>query len=240
MNIYIDGREIEVFPEDTIKSTALRENIFIPGLCNSQFAEGNHSCRLCMVEANEKVVAACGFPAKDGLSVVTNSPRIAKIRATVLKLLYSEAPENPVIMDLMKKYGVDPEPKLLSKENQCILCGLCTAACKKTGISAISTVGRGTTKKVDTPYGQPSQYCTGCASCAEVCPTNCIEVLDTLENRTIWNKKFQWQTCESCGKIITTKELYTMTMALGDMDGPPLCPSCKKRNITDVFAQTFS
>ena len=79
---------------------------------------------------------------------------------------------------------------------------------KRLGASAISTVNRGTTKKVSTPYDRQAAPCIGCASCAGFCPTKCIEVEDTEEGRTIWNKKFPWVKCEICGKIVSTDKHY--------------------------------
>lgn len=239
MKIKINGREVEAFPGETLLQTARREDIFIPGLCYSDATEPTNSCRLCMVEVAEgnrsRLVAACAFPVKDGLSVITESDEILKIRTTLLKLMYAQAPENPVVIDLMKRYEVEPEIKYKEKEGQCILCGLCVQVCKKLGASAISTIRRGTAKKVSTPYDRQAASCIGCASCAGFCPTKCIEVEDTEEGRTIWNKKFPWVRCEICGKIVSTDKHYKASTGSDTV----ICPDCRKKAITDVFAETL-
>lgn len=240
MLINIDGKEIEALPGDTIMKAARKANIFIPGLCSSDFADGTNCCRLCMVEICEgkanKLVAACAFPVKDGLSVITNTQKILKIRRTLLELMYAQAPENPAIIKLMEYYEITPENKIPVKNEQCILCGLCVLACKKLGAAAISTVNRGINKEVNTPYGKSSESCIGCASCSLLCPTKCISVMDTDEGREIWNKNFNWVKCEKCGAIITTKEHY---LASNEPGSPMLCTKCKQRAITDVFAETL-
>jgi len=240
MNITIDGLEIFAAPDDTIMQAAKRADTFIPGLCHGDAVSGNNCCRLCMVEIEErgrqKLVAACGFKAKEGLIVTTKTERVDRIRKTVLKLMYSQAPENPTLLELMKKYDVAAESRLPSKEGQCILCGLCVDACKALGSSSISTISRGITKKVSTPYGEASDSCIGCGSCVSVCPTKCIEVIDDDAGRTIWNKKFEWARCEKCGVIVTTKEHY---LASNGPDLPVICPACKRHAITDVFADTL-
>jgi len=239
MLIKIDGREVEAFPGETILQTARREDIFIPGLCYSDATEPTNACRLCMVEIAEgsrsRLVASCAYPVKDGLTVATDTDELRKLRASLLKLLYAQAPENPAIMELMKRYEVEPEKRYKEKDGQCILCGLCVQVCRKLGASAISTVHRGTTKKVSTPYDRQAATCIGCASCAGFCPTKCIEVEDTEEGRTIWNKKFPWVRCEICGKIVSTDKHYKASTDSGTV----VCPDCRKKAITDIFAETL-
>jgi len=240
MNFTIDGLPLSAEPGETIMDAARRAHVFIPGLCYSTFTEPNHSCRLCMVEVEEKnglrLVAACAYKVKENLAVVTTTERVSRVRGTVLKLLYSQAPENPAIMELMNLYGIDQEPKIQEKEGQCILCGRCVKACEKLGISAISTVSRGVTKEISTPFGKGADYCMGCGSCAEVCPTKCIPIEDNQDGRTIWNKHFEWARCEKCGVIVTTKEHFANS---NPNDTPVICPVCKRRYMTDVFADTL-
>lgn len=240
MKFTIDGFELSAEPEDTIMEASRRAGVFIPGLCYSTSTEPNHSCRLCMVEVEERnslrLVAACAYKVKDSLKVITTTDRVSKVRKTMLKLLYSRAPENPVLMELMNLYGVEKESKIKEIEGQCILCGRCVKACEKLGISAISTVSRGITKEISTPYGKAAEYCMGCASCSEVCPTKCITVEDNEEGRTIWNRHFEWARCEKCGVIVTTKEHFANS---NPNDTPVICPVCKRKYMTDVFADTL-
>ena len=239
MRIQIDGIQIPALPEDTILQTARRADIYIPSLCYSDPTEPTHSCRICMVEVVEngigRLVASCAYKVKDGMEVLTETKRLAQIRRTLLQLMYAQAPENPAILSLMERYEVAREERFTNKDGQCILCGLCVQTCKKLGSAAISTVSRGTTKEVNTPYGNPAFSCIGCASCAKACPTQCIEVSDTEEGRTIWNKKFDWARCEKCGAIVGTTKHY----ALANGTEPIICPDCRQKSITDLFAATL-
>lgn len=239
MLIKINERTVEAFPGETILQAARRNGFFIPGLCCSDAAEPTSSCRLCMVEITEgnrsRLVASCAYPVKDGLSIATETEKLIRLRSTLLKLMYAQAPENPVVVDLMERYSVKPEKKYKEKDGQCILCGLCVQICRKLGASAISTVHRGTTKKVATPYDRQAAVCIGCASCAGFCPTNCIRVEDTEEGRTIWNKKFSWVRCEICGKIVSTDKHYKASTGSDNV----ICPDCRKKAITDIFAETL-
>src|SRR5665648_692677 len=103
-----------------------RAGVFIPGLCYSSSTEPTHSCRLCMVEVEEKnslrLVAACAYKVKENLKVVTTTERVSKVRKTILKHLYSMAPENPAIMELMNLYKIEKAPIIKEKKSHCILC----------------------------------------------------------------------------------------------------------------------
>lgn len=241
MKLLIDKTEIPALPGDTIMDAARRAGIFISGLCWNEASEKSHCCRLCMVEVmdrgKKKLVAACAFKVKDLMEVTTDSPRIARIRKTMLRLLYTQAPDNPAIVELMDRYDIAPEPTLPVRDNtQCILCRLCVSNCSALGASAISAVDRGITKRIDTPYGAPSPDCIGCGACADICPTNCIEVEDTPQYRKIWNQEFAWARCSCCGAVITTEAHY---QASNPPEAPVLCPSCKKKALGDVFAESL-
>lgn len=239
MMISINGKHVEANPGETILQAARNAGIYIPSLCYNDATEPTHSCRICMVEVLEgsrpKLVAACAYPVRDGITVSTETEELHKIRATLIRLLYAQAPENPAVRELMDRYSVESESTLPEKDGQCVLCGLCVQTCRKLGTSAISTIQRGASKRVSTPYDRQAASCIGCASCARVCPTKCIEVEDTEAGRTIWNKKFPWVRCEICGKIVTTDKHYKASNG----SDPVICPDCRKRAITDTFAETL-
>ncbi|HBG22977.1 MAG TPA: 2Fe-2S ferredoxin, partial [Peptococcaceae bacterium] len=62
-------------------------------------------------------------------------------------LLYRRAPNSDYMRKLHQEYkctGVEP----VDSEEKCIMCGLCIKACEKVGAYAISTIMRGTEKRV--------------------------------------------------------------------------------------------
>ncbi len=254
MKITIDGIDIEVTAGETIMEAAKRAKIFIPGLCFDEATGGGNNCRLCMVELEERgrqrLVAACAFLVKDGLVITTSTERVSRIRKTLLELMYLQAPKNETILALMEKCGVAPPASLPMKAegkngiDGCILCSRCVNACAHLGAAAISTIGRGVIKEVNTPYGKAADVCIGCGACAEVCPLKTIEVEDTEDGRKIWNKDFSWIRCEGCGAIITTEAHYrALEKILKEKNAPMqehlLCPVCKRKYMTDIFAASF-
>ena len=245
MLIKIDGNFYEGNSGETLMELAKRNNIDIPHLCHKKGFEGLGRCRLCLVEVNEgkrnKIVSSCVYPLQDGIEVNTSTEKITKMRKDIILLLLLRTPDNEYIKKLASEYGVTKKDRYLNKEEEnCILCGLCVKACEKLGTKAISFVNRGTTKKVSTPYDDPSKDCIGCGACAEVCPTNAIKLTDNDGKRTIWNRTFELVKCSICGKHYTTEdELKYAHSLLGTNDEEHICEYCKKKAMTSKFKESY-
>ncbi|HYE81863.1 MAG TPA: 2Fe-2S iron-sulfur cluster-binding protein [Clostridia bacterium] len=246
MKIIIDGKSCEAEHGEYILDVAKRNGIDIPTLCNSDALPGLGSCRLCVVELTErnrtKVVASCIYPINREAEVKTNSPKIIGIRKSIMRLLLSHSPENQSLSTISLKYGLMPSvlPELPEKADDCILCGLCAKACEELGASAISTVGRGTGKRVSTPYDEPSAVCVGCGSCAAVCPTVAIKPEESSGIRTIWGKNFELIKCEGCGKYYASREyIEFIEKKLGEKLEGLYCEKCKKAMNAEKFKEIY-
>jgi len=245
MNIKIDGKICQAERGEFILDIARRNNIPIPTLCHSDALRGQANCRLCVVavleNGEEKIVASCVYPVTKEIEVVTNSAKIVNIRKTIIMLLAARIPNNELLNKLKEEYSV-PQPTRFKSDNneQCLLCGLCVRACEKVGPAAISTVSRGITKKVSTPYDEPSKMCIGCGACAQVCPTGAIKIREAGQERTIWHKNFKLLSCEHCGKyFITPEELKYIKDKLGTATGELLCENCRKVSISQKLKDIY-
>ena len=239
MKIVIDGKECQAERGEFILEVAQRNSIDIPSLCHDEALPGQACCRICIVEVLEnnwsKVVTSCVFPITKEIEVITDSEKLIKMRKMIIMLLLARAPESYSIKKLALKYEVSSLTRFTADgKEKCMLCNLCVSACEKLGTSAISTVNRGITKKVATPYDEPSLSCIGCGACANVCPNGVIEVLEKDGKRVIWNKEFELITCSSCGENYATREQLQyvdkkLDVKLKEYGEGFFCEKCRKR-----------
>jgi len=244
MTITIDGKPCACDPGEYLLDVASRNGIAIPTLCHHEGLRGRGCCRVCIVEVEtgnrRRIVTACVYPVERECAVFTNNENISRQRGMVLCLLRSLAPESAEVARLCEEYGAPEYDRLLTKNGEkCILCGLCVKACESLGTGAIGTAYRGVLKAVATPFEEPSIACVGCASCAKVCPTGAIEVVEDDENRTIWKKSLPLKRCAGCGSALGTyMELWRAAAKMG-AEPADFCDACKKKAISDVMAETY-
>ncbi len=177
----INDQEVEAEPGWTVLDTAREYGIPIPTLCYHEAVEPSGACRLCVVEVVEgdwsRVVVSCMYPVREGIQVLTDSPRVKNVRRWILEMLLAECPASTEIRELAAQYGVTATRfPIKNPEEQCMLCGLCVRVCREVvKVSAITTVGRGVHKYIGTPFGKPSEACVACGSCVTVCPTGAMQ-----------------------------------------------------------------
>jgi NADH dehydrogenase/NADH:ubiquinone oxidoreductase subunit G len=246
MRVIIDGKKCDAEYGEYILNVARRNGVNIPALCHSDALPGQGNCRMCIVEIVDKgkkrIVASCAYPITGEIEIVTNSERIYRIRKTIVRLLSASAPDNEYIKRLKKEYDIPPETRFkVDRDGECILCGLCVRACDEIGVSAISTVNRGTTKRVSTPFDEPSTVCIGCGTCAYICPTEWIKVNEDEGRRVIWNKTFELLKCSECGEYFITREQYEYIKKRYDLadTNELLCDKCKKKGIGDKLTNVL-
>ena len=236
IEITIDQKPCTCKKGETILEAASRCGIEIPTLCHHEGLCAQGACRVCMVELVEKdwsqMVAACIYPIQRSVSVLTGSEKVKKHREAVISLLLAETPGSETILRLAKRYDVKlPERFAVQDGEKCMVCGLCTRACSSLGSGAISTVNRGITKKITTPYDEPSVDCIGCSACANVCPTGHITMEENDGERIIWGKKFEMIRCSVCGKHFMPKEQYDFICKKTGQTGQPVCENCSRTAI---------
>jgi bidirectional [NiFe] hydrogenase diaphorase subunit len=204
VSIRIDGELVQVAESRTILEAARESGRSIPTLCHFDGLRDIGACRLCVVEVSGigRLLPACTTPVQDGMSVTTNSPKLAGHRRMIVELLLAE--RNHIcavcvsnghcqLQSVATQLGVTSVrfaysyPKLsvdLSHEryvldhNRCILCSRCVRVCGDTeGAHVWNIAFRGVNARVvsdlDRPWAE-SQSCTNCGKCVQACPTGAL------------------------------------------------------------------
>ena len=186
VNIKIDGIEIQVAEDTTILQAAEKAGVWIPTMCFSDLIEPYGVCRLCSVEVvrgkRSRLVTACNYPVRDGISILTNSEKVKWIRKIIIELMVSRWPNVKIVKEMAQRLGVEkPRFESLEKDeatDACILCGLCVNVCRDlVKASVLGFESRGIKRKVVLPFGERSDACIVCGACAHVCPTGHIKMV---------------------------------------------------------------
>ena len=180
ISVEIDGRELKAQRGMTVLEVAKEAGIKIPTLCFHKAVSPLGACRLCTVEVirngRSRLVTACTYPVEQTIVVKTDSAKVKKTRKMLIELLLARCPDVKIIQQLARDYGIE-KPRLKKiKDEDCILCGLCTQVCQqRMGVSAINFVGRGVNRKVGFPFERMWDECVACGACTYVCPTGHIQ-----------------------------------------------------------------
>lgn len=92
INITLNGQKRTVDAGRTILDAAKEMGVFIPTLCHSDLVEPFASCFLCVVELEGRpnLIPSCSTKVVEGMSIVTESERVARARRTCIELLLSD------------------------------------------------------------------------------------------------------------------------------------------------------
>jgi heterodisulfide reductase subunit A len=187
ITLTIDNKKVEVEEGSTVLQAAEKLDIRIPTLCHHRSLKPYGACRLCLVELTgprgSVIQASCVYPAQEGLVVQTDTERVIKTRRIMLELLLARCPDSRRIQEMAKEMGIE-QTRFPKKNEDCILCGLCTRVCEeRMGVGAINFVNRGTSRKISPPYDKHSPICITCGACTVVCPTNAVDLSEVTLNK---------------------------------------------------------
>jgi len=217
IEIRIDDKKARCAPEETILRVARRCGARIPTLCSHEALEPYGACRLCMVEVTvggvTRLAAACTTTVREGMRVRTRTPRLRRLRQTLIGLLAARSPEAPVVRRLVRELGTTPMPAAESPD-LCINCGLCVRACRDiVGAAALCFAGKGRERRATVAFYRDSRECVGCGSCVFVCPTgaavlhdeerggDAVRVMDT------WQTRLAVRRCPDDGEPVAPERL---------------------------------
>jgi NADP-reducing hydrogenase subunit HndD len=203
INLKIDGISVSVEEGSTILDAANAAKITIPTLCYLRKINAIGSCRICLVEVKNMrpLVAACVYPAAEGMEVTTHNARINKSRKVNLELILSTHSKNCLscnkstkcdLQRLSYEYGCDEtrfegilpkahaddsSPSIVKDSRKCVLCKRCKAMCSAVqSVKAIEVNNRGFDSYLGCAFGKKisETACVNCGQCTLVCPTGAL------------------------------------------------------------------
>lgn len=228
ITLTLNGLEIQVEERTTILEACKFYGIEIPTLCYNEGLSAYGGCRLCIVEigkgTNSEIVTSCTYPVEEGLVVRTHSERVNKARKMLVELLLATAPRSRTIQDLAAKMGVT-QTRFEPKDEECILCGLCTRICaEQMDARAIGFTNRGYKRTITTPFDMKSEVCRLCGACLYICPACQLRCAGPEASTTV---------CGSCANLGTVcLEKYDDAMCYMDP-----CVACLKPVVDEAKKQ---
>lgn len=230
---YLDGQPYPIRPGESIYDFVTRQRgaDAIPVLCHDPVLEPFGACRLCSVEVAaaadgpRRVVAACHTPVGEGQHIHPDSPRIERLRRSILELLLTDYPperltplpgERPTpFQAALARYrpAADRYPHAAAATDldhshpylrfdgaECIRCYRCIRACDEVqGRFVLAMHGRGADNRVvrglDRDFA--ASACVACGRCVQTCPTNALS--DRYRAKTVAAERRVRTVCTYCG-----------------------------------------
>jgi len=250
ITLTIDGKEVRTQEGKTILEAARENGITIPTLCWHKNLSPIGSCRLCIVEIDgyEKPMASCTTTVVEGLSIITKSEKLFRMRQEYLKFLLIHHPlECPIcdaggecrLQDCTFDHSIEKvdlaadkearqavpyaTPLIRYSQERCVLCLRCVHACREIsgrGVLALEETGIRARMMPARP-----EECISCGECLFVCPVGALtEQVSPLKSRK-WQTRRKATTCPHCGfGCSVTLDVYEnrfITKVISDVERPP-------------------
>jgi NADH-quinone oxidoreductase subunit G len=237
----IDNQVVEINGEPNLLTLIRKIGIDLPTFCYNSELSIYGACRMCVVEVEGRgLVSSCSTPPTPGQHIFTNSPRVQRVRKTVLELLLAnhnrdcttcEKSGKCKLQELAQRFGVrnirfgerdqklpvdTSSPSIIRDPNKCILCGDCVRMCSEVqGIGVLNFANRGSNVQVMPAFNKKLSEveCVNCGQCAAICPTGALVVkAETAQ---------AWKALNDPEKLVVVQVAPAVRVALGEEFGLP-------------------
>jgi formate dehydrogenase major subunit len=203
VTLNIDGVSVSVPAGTSLMRAAVKAGVTIPKLCATDSLAPFGSCRLCLVEIEGRrgYPSSCTTPAEAGMTVRTQTTKLAELRRNVMELYISDHPldcltcaasGNCELQSMAGAVGLrevrygaganhfttaikdGSNPYFSFNPAKCIVCNRCVRACEEQqGTFALTISGRGFASRVTAGQGESfmESDCVSCGACVNACPT---------------------------------------------------------------------
>ncbi|AOA62927.1 Subunit of mitochondrial NADH:ubiquinone oxidoreductase (complex I) [Komagataella phaffii CBS 7435] len=202
VELTVDGVKVSIEAGSSIIQAAEKAGVTIPRYCYHEKLAVAGNCRMCLVEIERspKLAASCAMPVQNGMSVLTNTPKIKKAREGVTEMLLENHPlDCPVcdqggecdLQEQSLRYGSDRGrfheivgkravenkaigPLIKTSMNRCIHCTRCVRFLNDVaGAPEFGTAGRGNDMQIGT-YVERNVNSELSANVIDLCPVGAL------------------------------------------------------------------
>src|SRR5437588_6458807 len=237
----IDGRKVTVEDGLNVIQAAERLDIEVPHYCYHAELSIAGNCRMCLVEIEKmpKLQIACNTPVAEGMSVLTQSPKVLAIRKAVMEFLLVNHPlDCPIcdqagecwLQDYYMEHDLEPSrfaerkehdrkreifgPNVVFDGERCIKCTRCVRFLQEiTHTNELAVVNRGDHSTIaafpDTVLDNPLS-----ANVVDICPVGALTDRDLRFKVRVWYLQKTPSICPGCSTGCNTSvETYQNRIA---------------------------
>lgn len=208
VNLKINNVDVSVPENTTILEAARLAGIEIPHLCYLKDINEIGACRVCVVEIEgmDELVSSCNTLCRDGMHVLTNSPKARACRRYNIEFILANHKShcttctrsgNCVLQKISNDLGIvdtpfentyeesawNMESPLIRDASKCVKCMRCIQTCDKVqsmGIWDITGTGYRTTVGVKDNQDIKDTHCVYCGQCITHCPVGALRERNDL------------------------------------------------------------
>ena len=206
VKLIINGQKVSVPEGTTIMDAAKKVGVHIPHLCFLKGINEIGACRVCLVEVEgmDKLVPACDTECREGMKVLTNSPRLRRTRRINIEMILSDhdtdcaacvrsgnctlqtiANDMGIIMNhyqnTAEKARWNTDLPLIRDASKCVKCMRCIQICEKVqslGVWDLQGTGHRTPGGVVDNLDIQDADCSLCGQCITHCPVGALRARD--------------------------------------------------------------
>ena len=225
IKIIIDGHEVVTSKGKTVIEAAAAAGVAIPHYCYHPKLSIAGNCRMCMVEIEKlpKLQIACNTQVTEGMSILTQSPKVVAVRKAVLEFLLINHPVDCPICDQagecqLQNYYMEHDrqesrlevgkihdrkktifgPNVVFDGERCIKCTRCVRFCQEiTKTHELAVVNRGDHSTIalfdDAVLDNPLA-----ANVVDICPVGALTDRDFRFKVRVWYLDKTPSICPGC------------------------------------------
>ena len=225
VKIIVDGKEVVTTKGTTVIKAAADAGVAIPHYCYHQKLSIAGNCRMCLIEIEKmpKLQIACNTQVADGMSVLTQSPKVLAVRKAVMEFLLINHPVDCPICDQagecqLQNYYMEHNreasrfevgkihdrkktifgPNVIFDGERCIKCTRCVRFCQEiTKTNELAVVNRGDHSTISLFDGAMLDNPLS-ANVVDICPVGALTDRDFRFKVRVWYLEKTPSICPGC------------------------------------------